>query len=481
MKISEIQTNNSLSLIDDGIFYDRKFMDVLREWKEREGHFPMLVKGLRQSGKSKTLIHFAAENYESAIYIDFKNHADYASLFSTYDVDTIKERLSAEFGFTDFIPHKTIFIFDEIQDCPIARGSLKNFFLDGRYDVIASGSMLGVSGYNEAMKQYIPVGYEEIVHFRPMDFEEFAYAAGYPKSVFELLKKKVESKSAIDESIHQSMLKLFRIYIAVGGMPSVVKTYLQTHDMVKTRAKQRSLMESYRDDFGSHLKSDGELATKAIEKAKINRVIDSMPSQLSRENTTKFTYNLLDDSHAKAEKYGGAIQWLIDYGLLVKCPNLERVDLVRAGYASQSQFKLYFADTGLFCSQLDPSISRDILLDDFGSFKGCVYENVVADAFHKSGRDLYYYSDGKDIEIDFIDNFEGKIALVEVKANSGKTPSADKLYQKLDRKDDVLILKLTAQNIGRIGHKITIPYYLASFLPKEEDMLRDIPFDLPKI
>lgn len=481
MKISDIQTNNPLALIDDGVFYPRKFKSFLETWKAKRNHFPLVIKGLRQSGKTKAILYFSIENYESVFYIDFRNHPEYAKLFIDYDIDRIKERLSVEFGFTRFIESKSLFIFDEIQDCPIARGSLKNFALDGRYDVIASGSLLGISGYNEDMKQYIPVGYEEIVHFYPMDFEEFAYACGYQKSVFDTLKTHLEQMEKIDDSIHQSMLKLFRLYILVGGMPSVVKTYLNTRDLVEVRNVQRRIVDSYRDDFGTHLKPDGESKTKAIEKAKINRVLDSMPSQLSKENTTKFTYNLIDDSHAKGEKYTGAIQWLIDYGLLVRCPNLDKIDTIQAGYASQSQFKLYFADTGLFCSQLDASISRSVLFDEYGIFKGCIYENIVADAFSKNGKSLYYYSDTRGTEIDFITKYKQYVALTEVKANAGKTRSADKVYAQLNDPKNYIILKLTAQNIDKYHEKLTIPYYLASFLPKDEDVLKDITFELPII
>lgn len=481
MKISDIQTNTPLTLLDDGIFYPRKISSFLKNWKAEKNHTPLLIKGLRQSGKTKTVLYFSIENYESVFYIDFRNHPEYKKLFTDYNIDNIKERLSAEFGFTNFIDGKSLFIFDEIQDCPIARGSLKNFAIDGRYDVIASGSLLGLSGYNEEMEQYIPVGYEYIVHFHPMDFEEFAYACGYPKSTFDALKAKLEKMEKIDESVHQSILKLFRLYIIVGGMPSVVRKYLDTRDLVEVRKAQRKLVDSYKDDFGTHLRPDGESKTKSIEKVKINRVLDSMPNQLSKENSTKFTYNLIDDSHAKSEKYAGAIQWLIDYGLLIKCPNLEKIDTVQAGYANQNQFKLYFADTGLFCSQLDASISRSVLFDKYGDFKECIFENIVADAFSKNEKSLYYYSDTRGTEIDFIIKYKQYVALTGVKANAGKTRSADKVYAQLSDPNHYIILKLVSQNIGQFQEKLTVPYYLASFLPKDEDVFKGIKFELPII
>lgn len=314
-----------------------------------------------------------------------------------------------------------------------------------------------------------------------MDFEEFAYACGYPKSTFEALKAKLEKMEKIDESVHQSILKLFRLYIIVSGMPSVVRKYLDTRDLVEVRKVQRNLIDSYRDDFGTHLRPDGGSRTKALENTKINRVLDSMPSQLSKENTTKFTYNLIDDSHAKSEKYAGAIQWLIDYGLLIKCPNLEKIDTVQAGYASQSQFKLYFVDTGLFCSQLDASISRSVLFDEYGDFKGCIYENIVADAFSKNEKSLYYYSDTKGTEIDFITKYKQYVALTEVKANAGKTRSADKVYAQLNNPNNYIILKLTSQNIGQFQEKLTIPYYLASLLPSDDSELNGLQVELPAI
>lgn len=481
MKISEIQTNNPLALIDDGVFYHRKFSDYLAKWKQDKLHKPLVVKGLRQSGKTKTLLYFAAENYQSVIYLDFRNHPDYAKFFIDYEINNIKERLSAAFGFTNFIDHNMLIIFDEIQDCPIARGSLKNFAIDGRYDVICSGSMLGLSGYNDDMEQYIPAGYEEIKKFYPMDFEEFLRACGYSESLLDLLRGSLDKRIPIDESVHRSLLKLFRLYIIVGGMPAAVRKYLDTHDLTEVRKTQRSLIDSYRDDFGTHLKGDGNIRVKAIENAKINRILDCMPAQLSKQSTTKFVYKLLPDSHAKAEKYEGAIQWLIDYGLLIKCENLSKIDTVQAGYATNNQFKLYFADTGLFCSQLDPSIARAVLLDEYDSFKGVVYENIVADALYKSGKSLYYFSIDSMKEIDFITKFNQFTALTEVKAKPGKTRSADDIIKSLPRPEQYIVLKLSSQNIGVVGHKITIPYYLASFLPDDNDALKDIDASLPEI
>ena len=479
MKWQDIQTNNPLILEDDGIYYRRKVNDFFEAWKRSPDRKPLIVKGLRQSGKTKAILRFGIENYDSVIYIDFRNHPDYAKFFVDYEIDAIKERISAALGISSFIEGRTLIVFDEIQDCPIARGSLKNFCIDGRYDVVCSGSMLGISGYNEDMKQFIPVGYERIVRFEPMDFEEFLWAYGFDRGYTRDFYRAVEEKRQIDPSVHESMIKLFRLYMVVGGMPDIVKAYFAHHDLALVRREQRSLVDSYRDDFGTRLKSDGRSYVKAVENAKINAVLDSMPSQLSREKTTKFTYNLLADSHAKSEKYEGAIEWLVNYGLLRKCENLEKIDIVQAGYAKPNQFKLFFADSGLFCSQLDASIAESIIFDSMDSFKGAIYENIVCDAFGKSGRPLYYFSPNERGEIDFVTNLPGKTALVEVKANKGKTRFSDSVISSTSNPGRYVILKLTAQNIGQFENKVTLPYYLAGFLPKEEDGLSGIELDLP--
>lgn len=479
MKLSEIQTNNPLILKDDGIYYKRKIDGFLDDWKTKKGHLPLVIKGLRQSGKSKSIIQFGIRNYKTVIYIDFRNHGDYAPIFSDYDIEKIKERLSVAFGFGRYIDGETLFIFDEIQDCPIARGSLKNFAQDGRYDVIASGSMLGLSGYNESMESYIPAGYETIVRFEPMDFEEFLWAYGLTEEYTNKFKTLLSKEEKIDPVVHDGIMKVFRTYLIVGGMPKAVKVYFENHDLIEVRKVQRSLMDSYRDDFGTHLNDKGQSFVRQIEKAKINRVLDSMPAQLTKENGSKFAYNVLSDSHAKGSKYEGTITWLVDYGLLRICKNLTKLDLVQAGYTEEKSFKLYFADTGLFASQLDPSFAKSIYEDNLDKFKGVIYENIVADSFGKAGRPLYYYSLDYESEIDFVTTYQGKVALVEAKAKKGKVRSADKLLAKLNDDDKFMILKLTSQNIGRSGAKLTIPYYLASFLPNQEESFPLVQTDLP--
>ncbi len=443
----------------------RKITQTLKEWKNDNAgkKKALVIKGLRQIGKTFIVREFAKENYESEIYINFKNNEDFKKVFEeNLDVSRILMDLSAKMPNARFIPHKTLIIFDEIQECANARAALKPFVEDGRYDVIATGSLLGIRGYNKKKGKGVPTGSEHIVYMYPLDFEEFLWAKGISVDVIDYLKECFEKKLPVSKSIHESMLRYFKEYICVGGLPDVVNTFLATGDMSRVYATQRDIIEEYKDDFGKHLdeKENEEVDERLL--SRIDEVFDSIPSQLAKENK-KFQYSKIT-TQGRSSDYRQAIQWLIDAGVVAACYNLSALELPLGGNKIEDVFKLYVRDSGLFVAMLEKGSAGDILSGNLGIYKGAIYENIIADAFCKKERNLYYFHKDSGLEIDFVTKFEGSVTLVEVKAKSGKTKSASTILENKAKYHVSRCVKFGECNVGVSGEVLTLPYYMASLL-----------------
>ena len=349
----------------------------------------MIVKGLRQVGKTYIIERFAEENYQNFIKLDFKANRSLKDAFSgDLDVDTILLNLSLKIK-TKPVPGKTLIFMDEIQECSSARASLKSFCIDGRYDVIASGSLLGLNGYNRKSSEGPSVGYEIFLDMHGMDFEEFLWAKGVSKEVLARVRTCFEKKRPIDLSIHETLLRYFREYLIVGGMPGVVKSFVENNSFAGTRFLQKSLLTSYKDDFGRFLDGKENERIDLPLKTKLCQIFDSIPRQLAKENK-KFMYASVSEK-ARRETYEEALRWLIDYGLLLPCYNLKKIELPLSAYRIDDFFKIYFSDTGLLVSMLEEGSASDILNDNLGIYKGALFEELVACAFAKIGRPLYFF------------------------------------------------------------------------------------------
>ena len=370
--------------------------------------------------------------------------------------------LSAIMPGTQFVPGNTLIIFDEIQECANARASIKAFVEDGRYHVICTGSLLGIRGYNRKKSEGVPTGFERIVHMHSMDFEEFLWAKGVSPEIIGYLKSCYARREPVREAVHQSLMRYFREYICVGGLPAVVREFLETNDIGAVRQEQLDLIEEYRDDFGKHLDSNERETTDLTLLARINRVFDSIPGQLAKENK-KFQYSKLENK-GRSETYQAAIQWLCDAGLAVRCHNLELPQSPLEGNAIENIFKLYLQDSGLFVAMLEEGSAGDILTGNLGIYKGAIYENIVADAFSKMGRPLYYFHKDSGLEIDFVARIDNQIALIEVKATTGRTKSADTIVKNPDRYGPTVCIRLGNYNVGEANGRLTLPYYMAFLL-----------------
>lgn len=444
--------------------FKRKIMDELIKWKNSTGKKKALViKGMRQIGKTYIVQAFAKENYENVVYINFKDNESAKKIFDgDFIVDRITVDISALITTARFVPEKTIIIFDEVQECANARASIKTFMLDGRYDVICTGSLLGIKGYNRKKGRGIPVGSERIIYMKPMDFEEFLWAKGISDAVLNEVKSCFIERRPVSETIHMSMLRYFREYICVGGMPYIVERFLSTNDMNVVLEEQRDIIDEFKDDFGKHLDENEREEVDLTLLGRINRVFDVIPAQLAKENK-KFTYSLLEKK-GRSETYQAAIQWLYDAGIINICYNLSNISLPLEGNKIDNIFKIYMQDSGLFIAMLENGTASKILSGELGAYKGAIYENIIADCFSKMARPLYYYHKESGLEIDFITSVNSEPTLVEVKATTGNTKSSNTILKNKSQYGVNFCIKLSSNNVGFENEKLTIPYYMAHLL-----------------
>ena len=441
--------------------FRRKIDDVLLEWKQSEDRKPLVIKGCRQCGKTSSVVAFAKKHYPHVVYLDFHEHREYKAFFAgALDVDTITFNISLNIPHARFVEGKTVLIFDEIQDCPSARTSLKYFKLDGRYDVICTGSLLGVNGYKTAEEQReeqeasIPVGFEEIIEMYPMDFEEWLWANGIQKQHLDYLRQCFEQEIPVNLAVHQRMRELLLKYVIVGGMPEVVSTYMNSNNMQQVMKKQHSIIETYKSDMIKYARLE--------DKPRIRECFDSIPAQLARENK-KFVYSVIRPN-ARAKQYQGSLQWIEDAGIIRRCYNLHITELPLIGNAEMNTFKVYMADIGLLVNMLDEGVQWKILRGDLLGYKGAVFESLMADILGKMGRKLYYFHKNSGLELDFVIPYKGDCTPLECKATTGNTKSLKTVLKHPEHYHVYHALKVGDYNVGRNGPILTLPFYMAFML-----------------
>ena len=400
---------------------------------------------------------FAKEYYTHVVYLNFFEHPDYKLAFEgSKQIDSIVMNLTALLPNSRFVSGQTCIILDEIQECSAARTALKFFKIDGRYDVIATGSLLGVCGYKGDETDYnsIPVGYEQHIEMFPLDFEEFLWANGINQEIIELLTKSLQERTPIPPAIHQRMRQLILEYTIVGGMPEVVNRFITTHNMSDVLEEQRSIITGYKEDMVKYATNE--------DKVRLRAAFDSIPRQLSKENK-KFQFSVIKKG-ARAKEYITGIQWLEDAGIIIRCRNLSITELPLEGNAIEDSFKVYMRDTGLFVSMLEEGTQFDILQGRLYGYKGAIFENLIADIFIKMGRKLYYYRKDSGLEIDFVIRYHSECVLVEVKASTGNTKSTKTILQHPDKYHVYQAIKLGDYNIGEKDGILTLPVYMAFLL-----------------
>lgn len=387
--------------------------------------------------------------------MNFFENPDYCSVFEgSLEIDNITMLLSALLGSEAvFEPGNTILVLDEIQECPDARTALKFFHLDGRYDVIGTGSLLGVRGYGKEPKS-IPVGYETTIDMNPLDFEEFLWANGISDVVIDSLRKNIRGVTPVPEALHKKMRQLLLQYTVVGGMPDVVQTFVDTKRLDEVLNMQRDIVRSYEDDMIKYANQK--------DKSRILECFQSIPKQLSKENK-KFQYSVVKKG-STASKYAGSLQWIEDAGIISRCYNLSATELPLDGNAQDDVFKVYMRDCGLFISMLEDGTQFDVLQGNLARYKGAIFENLIADMFVKMGRKLYYFHKNSGLEVDFVIRYKGACTLVEVKASSGNTKSTKTILAHPEKYHVHSAIKLGDYNVGKSSEILTLPLYMAFLL-----------------
>lgn len=429
----------------------RKTDLALVAWKNEKMKKALLIKGARQVGKSTSVASFGKANYRSFIELNFERNPEYRELFSgSLDAKTIILNMSA-MGLGPFLEHDTLIFFDEVQSCPNARTAIKFLVQDGRYDYIESGSLLGIN-YRDVSSY--PVGYETQYEMSSLDFEEFLWAKGVGVDVIETLKTSYKSKTPLNSAVHMAMMRHFREYLIVGGMPVAVNRFIETADMRKVIQEQIDIINNYRDDVKKY---------SGTQKIKVREVFDSISEQLNKKN--KRYYLSMLSKEPKLRTYEDSIMWLFDAGIASPCYNVSAIEFPLALNEKRNLFKVYMNDTGLLVAMSFDGIQNEVLNGNIEINEGAIVENAIADAFSKNGRRLHYYDRKKptSMEIDFVIQRNSRIQIIESKSGSDfdKHDSLDQLLK--ERAIDTPIV-FCVENLHEKDGILYLPYYMCSFI-----------------
>lgn len=433
------------------------------EWKSRK-HHPLVLSGLRQVGKTFAVREFGEKNYEHVVYLDLRANKTAHRVFEgDFDVDTMVLAISAITPTARFVPGQTLIILDEIQDCPNARSSLKYWDIDGRYDVIATGSFLGVKGFREPYPRGVPVGYEEHAQMRPLSFREFVVNLGLTPEVLEHVCTAFSNKSPVNKAVHERLRALYYQYLVVGGMPEAVNEFFNAHDLNAVREVQRRILTSIRDDFGRFRDGNGIEKVNETLKLRAEACLDSMPAQLSKEYK-KFKYSLVNAKGNSPQKADG-LQYLEDVGLVLKAFNVREISNPLEGAKVATEFKVFYSDLGLLISQLDEGTAAQVLDGDLSPYKGAIAENMVACALASYGMQPYYYhAPSGSPEIDFVFSYRGTPTLVECKSTNNRMTSMKYVLSHPKKYGVHPAMKFADTNVGGGESFVTYPHYALGFL-----------------
>lgn len=434
----------------------RKIDKYLIEWKNTPNRMPLIIKGARQIGKTESIRKFAKENYKNVIEINFALQNQFKTIFDNgFEVDTIIKNISLINPNLEFIPGKTLIFFDELQDCINCATSLKAFREDGRYDIICSGSLMGI---NYEKIESNSVGNKDDYEMYSMDFEEFLWAKGYKEEQINDLYEHMKNCKPFSDIELSVMFENFKEYMVIGGMPAIVYSFIKNKNYSGTLKMQKQILLDYEEDITKY--------AKGIEQGKILNVYRKIPVFLGNENK-KFQISKIEDG-ARSREYIGTVEWLNRAGIINVCYCLEQPELPLGGNYNPDNYRIYFRDTGLLIGSLDEEAQEDLRNNkNFNTYKGAIYENIIADMLVKQGYNLYFYKNKKStIEMDFFVRDRDSLIPVEVKANDNATISLNNLINDKRYKDIKYGIKFGYKNIGFNGKFYTFPYFLTFLLKK---------------
>ncbi len=435
---------------------NRKIDKFLLEWKKNPNKLPLIIKGARQIGKTNAIRNFGLNNYKSFIEINFALNPEFKTIFNrSFNVDEIIKEITLRRPDIEIIPYQTLILFDEMQECVSTATSLKSFKEDGRYDVICSGSLMGI---NYKKIESNSVGNKEDYTLHSMDFEEFLWAKGYKENVIEDMLNSMIKLEPLSTTMYDVMLENFKEYMIVGGMPAIVSNFIENKNYSGILKMQKQILLDYEEDITKY--------AEGLDQSKILSVYKHIPVFLGNENK-KFQITKIGKGSRNRE-YIGVIDWLNRAGIINICYSLEQVCLPLKGNYNPNNYKLYFGDTGLLIGSLDEEVQDDLRKNqNFNTYKGAIYENVIADMLVKQGYDLFFYKNKKStLEMDFFIRDKDSLIPLEVKANNNSTPSLNNLIENNNYKDIKYGIKLCNKNIGFNGKFYTFPYFMTFLLKR---------------
>lgn len=434
----------------------RKIDDYLIRWKNDPNKMPLIVKGARQIGKTDAIRNFAKNNYKNVVEINFAIDEKYKVIFDKgYGVDEIIREISRINNKFVFEPGETLIFFDEFQDCIKGATSLKAFNLDKRFDLICSGSLMGIN-YNEI--ESISVGNKTDYEMFSMDFEEFLWAKGYKEDFIEDAYKCMKEVKPLSPALFNAMLDCFDDYMITGGMPNIVSKFIESGNFSGILSLQKQILSDYEEDITKY--------AKGLDQTKILNAYKKIPAFLGNENK-KFQISKIAKG-ARTREYVGVVDWLNYAGIINISYCMDMPELPLKGNYNPDNFRIYFRDTGLLVASLDEESQVDLRANkNFNTYKGALYENIVGDMLVKEGYELYFYKNEKGtIEMDFFVRDADSLIPVEVKASQNPTASLNNLISSDSYKDIKYGIKLSRSNIGFNGKFYTFPYFLTFLLKR---------------
>lgn len=448
------------------MYLRRKIDQILDDWLVNKNAMPLLLLGIRQCGKTESVREFAKRHHLDLVEINFWNNPEFIADFEgSLNVDTIISNISLRFPDIDFNSNSTLLFFDEIQECPRARLSFKVFKNESKYKIIGSGSYLGINGYIIGDTTPVPVGYEDVVEMKTLDFEEFLWAFGYKDEQINDLVKYFVDKKVIPEAIHFVFKNLFLKYACIGGFPHVICEYVKTKKMVDAYKVLNSIVFEMKGDFGRRKDKSNNPLFKTGEVNRIQNVFELIPTFLSKENK-RFIVSKVKTGNSYDKN--DAIDYLKQAHIVNKVYNLYTPSLPLIGQRIESQFKLFPEDIGIVTSMFGLETLRAMNQGELGQGKGALYEAIVFDSLSKAGITPYYFSKESGLEIDFVISYKGFATLLEVKAKSGNTKSSKTVMNHPKHYGVTKLIKIGDYNISQEGNVITMPSYLTFALGKDQ-------------
>ena len=438
------------------IYLRRKIDAELVRWKSREDRLPLILKGARQVGKTECVRHFAEGRYASFVEINFVERPEFKEVVRDgFSVEAIIRNMSIIDPKIAFAADATLIFFDEIQEFPEIATAFKFFAQDGRYDVIASGSLLGV--HFKRIKSY-SVGYQESIRMRSLDFEEFLWASGYREEQIEGLLEPILLHKPFSEATKATMDRRFLDYCVLGGMPDVLETYFVKGSFERVPFAQQRILDDYRDDIRKY--------AEGLDPVRIQAVFDSIPRQLAKDNH-KFQWSVVRKG-AGNKDYWGCVEWLEDAGVVEKCKAMDFPELPMGAHLQNDVFRLYLGDSGLLLSMLESQVQEDVRIRrNLGTWKGALFENIVGEALVKAGAALAYYrKENSTLEMDFFLRSENCLVPIEVKGENNRAQSLKTLVASEKYKDISWGVKLVNGNVGFENGVLTLPQWCAFLLPR---------------